>query len=170
MFPPRNSFPPAPASISLTKPCKPRTAGISRRPKSTATPSPPTGWFASSSRLPLPKPTPPSPPRSPPASAKSRRWQSARVQSLQGRLRLVEMTGVLQQPDSTRRGGKKREPLVVVIQDNVVIGADELVLGWIQRHNFDLWIVRFQPSDHFFSGLFRRRMANDKQLDIMIRA
>ena len=63
---------------------------------------------------------------------------------------------------STRRRCQQRKPLVAVIQDDVVIGADELVPGWIQRHDFDLGIVRFQPSDHFFSGLFRCQMANNK--------
>jgi hypothetical protein len=43
----------------------------------------------------------------------------------------------------------------VDIQDDVVIGSEELVPGGIQRHNLDPWIVHSQPSDLLFSLFVR---------------
>src|SRR5258708_7855224 len=69
----------------------------------------------------------------------------------------------------TSCGSEKRHPLIVFIQDHVVIGADELVPGRIQRHDLDLRIICLQPSDHIFSCLFGRGMANNKYVYITIR-
>jgi hypothetical protein len=58
----------------------------------------------------------------------------------------------------------------VIIHDYVVIGTEELVPRWIQGHDFDLGIIRFQLSDHLSPYLFRCRMANYKYVDITKRA
>ena len=58
----------------------------------------------------------------------------------------------------------------MVVQNDIVIGADELVSRWIQGHNFDFWIVRLQPIDHVFPGLFGCRVANDKNVHVTVGA
>jgi hypothetical protein len=71
---------------------------------------------------------------------------------------------------STGGGGEEEEPLVVLVEDDVVVSAVELVFGWIERDDFYFGVVRFEPGDHFFSGLVRRGVADDEQLDIMVGA
>src|SRR5258707_3738667 len=71
---------------------------------------------------------------------------------------------------STGRGGQQEEPFVVLVQDHVIVGAEKLLFGGIERDDFYFGVVRFEPGYHFFSGLVRRGMADDEQLDIMIGA
>src|SRR5467141_851330 len=69
---------------------------------------------------------------------------------------------------STGRGGQQEEPFVMLVQDHVIVRAEEFLFGGIERDDFYFRVVRFEPGDHIFSGLLRRGMADDEQLDIMI--
>jgi len=71
---------------------------------------------------------------------------------------------------STGRGGQQEQPFVVLVQDHIIVGAKELLLGRIGARRFLLWGSWLEPGDHLFSGLLRRGMADDEQLDVMIGA
>ena len=66
--------------------------------------------------------------------------------------------------DSAHCACEKRKPFVVVIQDDVVIGTEELVLSWIQRHNLDLWIVSPSVNQPSLFVLFGRLVIDNKSV------
>jgi len=37
---------------------------------------------------------------------------------------------------STCRGGQEEEPFVVLVQDHIIVGAEELLFGGIERDDF----------------------------------
>ena len=42
---------------------------------------------------------------------------------------------------STGRGGQQEQPFVVLVQDHIIVGAKELLLGRIERDDFYFGVV-----------------------------
>src|SRR5215469_1269425 len=71
---------------------------------------------------------------------------------------------------STGGGGQEGKPLVPIVQHDVEIGARQLTTGrGNQCNHFYLREIRLQPTDHFLSRFFGRRVADDKNIDILNR-
>src|SRR5215467_8223199 len=65
-------------------------------------------------------------------------------------------------------GGEEGEPLVPVVQNDVVVCGEQLATGGRKEgDNFNFWEVCFEPVDHFLARLFGRVGADDKHIHIL---
>jgi len=63
-----------------------------------------------------------------------------------------------------------RQPCFWPVLSDVVIGSKDLLIGRIQRKNFDRWVFGSEPSYDLSSGFFGSRVADDKKVVILNRA
>jgi hypothetical protein len=62
------------------------------------------------------------------------------------------------------------QPTFRVVLSNVVIGAEDLFAGRIDGKNFDGGVLDSEPVNDFCSLFLGSRMADDKEVEILIRA
>ncbi len=60
----------------------------------------------------------------------------------------------------------ERQPFLRPVLYHVVIGAGKLLIRRVESKNCDVWIFRLEPINHFFSRLFGRCMAHDKEREV----